>query len=234
MLTNFSMNSIKVFGSSHSVGHGLPDWSIDNMDKPSNYSWPAVLSKKIDVEVVNMAKCGNSLDEIFFEIESNINDISSNDLIIIQASAEIMWHTLYLYPSNEKIKVTGIDSVAHLSKKENQLFKEYNTRFCSDLYYSKNWIMKLYGLINLLEMNNKKYFLFLDKKPEFLSHSWKPSGFLYRDIERLFFKLINTRKLYNKFYTDYLLEIDKEYKMPCGHFNEKAHIVWADEIIKSF
>lgn len=57
------MSRLIVFGCSHTFGHGLPDCIRENGLSgyyPSQYSWPSVLAKKLNLELYNSAISGGS------------------------------------------------------------------------------------------------------------------------------------------------------------------------------
>jgi hypothetical protein len=54
---------ILVAGCSHVYGSGLPDCKIPGAG-PSEYAWPALLSKEFGCDVINLSKPGNSLGDI--------------------------------------------------------------------------------------------------------------------------------------------------------------------------
>lgn len=54
------------FGCENTIGKGLPDVYPNN--DPSQYAWPSVLSKKLNIECLNLAKSGNSNINILRQI----------------------------------------------------------------------------------------------------------------------------------------------------------------------
>ena len=75
------MSRIIVFGSSDTYGAGLSDIG-SRTDHPSEFAWPSLLSKKLNVEVVNNAIPGASNKEIMLSI-LNCSNLKSSDLVII-------------------------------------------------------------------------------------------------------------------------------------------------------
>ena len=72
------------FGCSHTYGHGLPDCIEDNNlpgSKPSNFAWPAILSKKLNLELINYSEPGSSNKRIWDTILKT--EIDSDDLVLI-------------------------------------------------------------------------------------------------------------------------------------------------------
>jgi hypothetical protein len=70
-----------VFGSSDTYGAGLSDIG-SKTDHPSEFAWPNLLSKKLNVEVVNNAIPGASNKQIMLSI-LNCSNLQSSDLVII-------------------------------------------------------------------------------------------------------------------------------------------------------
>lgn len=73
-------NRLITFGCSFTFGTGLPDCK-EGSATPSNQGWPAILSKKLNLDLVNVSASGASNFEILHNI---INfDFQSSDTVII-------------------------------------------------------------------------------------------------------------------------------------------------------
>lgn len=74
-----------VFGSSDTLGRGLPDCSdripVNGIVKPSVYSWPILLGNKLSINTENHATWGASNKEIMLSILSS--DIQKDDFVIV-------------------------------------------------------------------------------------------------------------------------------------------------------
>lgn len=83
------MSRLITFGCSFTYGQGLPDCKIGNnitkfASTPSDHSWPVILSKLLNVEVVNKGIPGASNLEILFHILSF--DFKQDDTVVIMWS----------------------------------------------------------------------------------------------------------------------------------------------------
>jgi len=73
------------FGCSYPFGHGLPDCiGNDNNSpgkNPSNYSFPALLAKHLEMENINLSKPGSSNKEISYRIQQF--EFNKDDIVIL-------------------------------------------------------------------------------------------------------------------------------------------------------
>ena len=76
---------IITFGCSYTYGHGLSDClekdKITQGSVPSKLAFPALLSKKLNCEYVNLGKSGNSNKEIWYDIMNF--DFQKDDIAVI-------------------------------------------------------------------------------------------------------------------------------------------------------
>jgi len=82
-------NRLLAFGCSLTYGHGLKDCYSGKKkdkpgDKPSLYSWPAILSKMLDRECVNLSEPGSSNKKICHKVLST--NFRSDDMVFINWS----------------------------------------------------------------------------------------------------------------------------------------------------
>lgn len=71
------------FGCSLTYGQGLEDCHRD-ISKPSNFAWPAVLGKMLDIEVINKGDPGASNKQIWKTVVET--EIQETDAVVIQWS----------------------------------------------------------------------------------------------------------------------------------------------------
>jgi hypothetical protein len=61
------MSRLVVFGCSSTYGQGLPDCTTGR-EKPSKYAWPSLLSRQLELELINKSQCGAPNKKILLEI----------------------------------------------------------------------------------------------------------------------------------------------------------------------
>lgn len=80
------MSKLIAFGCSLTYGAGLPDcWDkklLSATESPSNLAWPALLGNKLNLDVVNLSRCGNSNKHIWLSVLKYKN-FSKKDIVII-------------------------------------------------------------------------------------------------------------------------------------------------------
>ena len=79
------MNRIITFGCSFTYGHGLRDCINENLGPgkyPSMFSWPNLIAKKLNKEIVNMAHCGASNKQIAHLVDNF--QFHETDICLIQ------------------------------------------------------------------------------------------------------------------------------------------------------
>lgn len=85
--------NIVFFGDSITFGYGLPDCLVDPPEwninweniKPSKFGWASIISKKFNVNHINMSYPGSSNMQIHWAVR-NYKKFNLNDLIIVQWS----------------------------------------------------------------------------------------------------------------------------------------------------
>ena len=92
------MTRLVTFGCSYTYGQALPDCWINNSYKiakagpvPSKYAWPALLGKKLNLEVVNLSLPGSSNKKIWHKI---VNATLYPDDIVVVAWTHLSRHCL--------------------------------------------------------------------------------------------------------------------------------------------
>ena len=138
---------IIAFGCSYTYGHGLPDC----LDKdgypgvyPSNFAFPALLSKKLNCEYINLGKSGNSNKEIWHDILNF--QFRENDISIV---------TWTYYDRYCIIKPDKIQRINPWIKKERIFYMNYNNRndMILDFYNRLNHIQLYLDKIKITNLN---------------------------------------------------------------------------------
>ena len=101
------MNRLLAFGCSHTYGESLPDClttkSLDApMPPPSQFAWPNLLAKKLDMECVNLGSCGASNKQIHYNI---VNTNFEKDNVVF-----VLWthHSRSCFLQDEPIDEKGL------------------------------------------------------------------------------------------------------------------------------
>jgi len=140
------MNKLFTFGCSYTFGAGLRN--------PKKDCWPVVLSSYINYSSINMAKSGASNDYIVDSILKNLNQITSNDLVIVMMT----WPNrklIYDYDLNE-IKNIHPNSDTKTAK---NFYKHIHHEYLGILNFFQN-----YNAIQHLLRNKNFYITFTDIK----------------------------------------------------------------------
>lgn len=223
---------IIIFGTSHSVGHGLKDWSIDYMDRPSQFSWPSIVSKILDIEVINYSKAGSGIDLMYYDIlEYCIKEADQNDLVIVQLPGQMHRFNL-ITNEGELLKTYRIHGPGYFdgfNKTKSKYLQNFYMLTSND-HWARNWLGYKSAIVSILNSHKLKFFGYVCS--DFYG-SWWETEFKNKDLfDRL--ELLNSYgrdKWLDKSFSGWLDENYPETKMPCGHYDEKGHDVWAKEII---
>lgn len=149
---------IVAFGCSYTFGDALPDLGIYNVKKGmpcSIYSWPIVLAKKMDKEVINKGISGASNREICYEILNF--KFKKTDLVIIN------WSFIERSCIIQKNNISPIgfwkqDKFSRMYYKylfdhDNELFSLYNFTNYINLYLNYHQIHNIHALITAEYIN---------------------------------------------------------------------------------
>jgi len=223
---------IVIFGTSHSVGHGLADWTINDMDKPSQFSWPSIVSKILDIEVINHSKAGSGIDLMYYDIlEYCIKESKQDDLVIVQLPGQMHRFSL-ITDENEKLKTYRIHGPGYFdghNKNKNKLLQSFYM-LTGDDHWIRNWLGYKSAITSILTLHKINFFGYVCSDSY---GSWWETQFKDK-------KLYDQFELLNSFHKDKWLNesfsnwLDKKYpatKMVCGHYDDAGHAAWAKEII---
>jgi hypothetical protein len=146
------MGRLVAFGCSLTYGHGLPDCFVPPIhpgDKPSEYSWPFLLGKKLGLEVVNLGSPGSGNLEILYKLLQY--NFDKNDLCIVHWS---------FYERLDLVRLST-DHTYRIN------FENIDKEFLSEQGYIihtelRNFMVIHHAYLNLEKINIP--YLFIDKK----------------------------------------------------------------------
>lgn len=229
------INRIVVFGTSHSVGHGLEDWNINEMDKPSIYSWPSVVSSILNIPVVNYSKAGSGIDLMYYDILNYcMTEASENDLVIVQLPGQLQRFSL-ITTENDELKTYRIHGPGYFNG-YNTLKDKYLQSYymlTNDEHWSRNWLGYRSAISSILILHKLNFFGYVCS--DYYGIWWKTK---FKD-EKLFDQLellnsFNKEKWLSESFSNWLDKKYPETKMKCGHYDKFGHEAWAKEIIIPF
>lgn len=148
---NIGMKNLVVFGCSMTYGHGLADCFIPPVDpgpEPSKFAWPGWLSRKLQLNCVNLSKPGDSNLEILYKL-LNYNFSSDDSLVVI------MW----TYSNRDLVFKDGVDDYrlgVWIDSKEAKDWLKVHSNFDLEM---RSWIYKHHGWHFLKNKGIPFYFL---------------------------------------------------------------------------
>lgn len=137
------MPRLVTFGCSHTYGQGLPDCWIDNRagPVPSNYAWPTLLAKKLNLECVNLSSPGSGNFQILINLLKA--ELRPDDLVILAFSYFVRYD---FYVMTDKIQNGKM--VKFITPKINQNYNEFkemvlsqaDNQYWEEQNYWDNWL----------------------------------------------------------------------------------------------
>jgi hypothetical protein len=230
------MPKIIVFGTSHSVGHGLRDWSDTDMNKPSNYAWPSLVSAELGITVENRSICGNPIDEIYHNVLNYCitrTKENKDDVIIIQVSSItqrfVLLQELEGTPIVKRFNIYNPDCLEYQGGKAHKGLQLFYGKLTSDEHWTRLWLGYMAGIISLLESHKCKFCWFEDSKNNLFSNRWDDIS--VKQIPVLINHVSNNRYYVGQAFSTWLNNVAKETVTETGHHNEAGHEKWATEIM---
>jgi len=223
------------FGSSHTVGYGLSDVANSHYRTVSKFAYPNIVAQHFDCPCINYAKCSNSLEQMHLDILSYFAESRDDDIIIVQISTNPSWTTL-INPDNDVVFVTNPDTLNNKgSAYKKSLHGLYGTLTGAN-HWNRIWYLHFYSVISLLHYSNKKFIWFFDRYP---NEYFKFDETILSMPAPIAKQIINIRNScpdpsttqIKEIYADYLVNYCPEWMFKDGHFNESAHMIWANHIL---
>jgi lysophospholipase L1-like esterase len=226
---------IIAFGSSHTVGYGLSDVVNSHYKTVSKFAYPNIIAQHFDCPVVNYAKCSNPMEQMHLDILSYFAESRDDDFIIVQVSTNPSWTTL-INPDNDVVFITNPDS---LNKKGSDYKKSLHGLYgtlTSENHWNRIWYLHFYSIMNLLHYSNKKFIWFFDRFSSEYDRFNEVAMKLPPAICEQVFNIRNScpspeHTRVKEIYANYLGQNFNEWMFEDGHFNESAHMVWANHIL---
>ena len=223
---------IITFGSSHSVGYGLPDVvGNPDYDTPSQLAYSNIVAEHFNYEHLNLSKCGNSIEQIHADIMST--DIDNNDIVVLQISTNPNWFKL-ITPDNKPYNVMNPDSLDHKGKEYSKALHGLLGTLTGDNHCRRLWYIHFFSIMQLLD--NKKVVWFFDRYlKEYFEFDHMISTMpvdiqnQLKSIKTKSDKLVST--YVGEIYSNYLNENCPESVQDNGHYNEIGHRFWAENVL---
>lgn len=166
---------IVAFGCSYTYGQGLHDCFEIKTNKPgdlpSKFSWPSMLSNKMNINCANMSEPGSGNKEILHKLLNF--DLKNDDIVIIMWTFSERWCTLNEY-GIDRLRLNCVENI----NAYDVVFNEYDLNV--DLIYRANFA-KFYldsrHVKNYHLSVNKTYSKLIDKL------TWNNVDFLSIDVD---------------------------------------------------
>lgn len=230
------MKKIVVFGTSHSVGHGLKDWSETDMNKPSNYAWPALVSRELNVVVENRSRCGSPIDEIYHNVLNYCitrTKENKDDVIIIQVSSItqrfVLLQELEGNPVVKRFNIYNPDCLEYQGGKAHRGLQLFYGKLTSDEHWTRTWLGYMAGIIYILQSHKCKFCWFEDATTSLFSKRW--DNISAGQMPILIKHIEENSNYVGKAFSSWLNKVAKETATKTGHYNEEGHAKWATEIM---
>lgn len=230
------MSKIIVFGTSHSVGHGLQDWSEKDMHTPSQYAWPAIVSRELDIVVENRSRCGSPIDEIYHNVLNYCitrTDENKDDIVVIQVSSItqrfVLLQDLENTPQVKRFNIQRPDSLEYQGGKAHKGLQLFYGKLTSDEHWSRLWLGYMAGIIALLKSYNCKFCWFEDAKNNLFSKRWDDISAVQMPV--LMNHVSNNEHYIGLAFSTWLNNVANHTLTETGHYNADGHLKWATEIM---
>lgn len=226
---------IVAFGSSHSVGYKLNDVADKSYNTLSEFSYPKIVAKHFECECINLAKCGNSIAQIYTDVFSFMSESRDEDVIIIQIPLNTAWFKL-ITNKNESVNILGPNSLNDKGTRVKNALEELYATLTNDNHWNYNWLINFYSLITVLNFHQKKFVWFFDSYCD-----------LYSDFENTTLsmpatELAQIKKIklatpdpemnnIGKLFADFLNLDCPNSRTAHGHYNELGHEFWAETVL---
>ena len=207
------------FGSSHTVGYGLSDVINSHYRTVSKFAYPNIVAQHFDCPCINYAKCSNSLEQMHLDILSYFAESRDDDFLIIQISTNPAWTTL-ITSDNDVVYVTNPDSLNAKGNNYKKSLHELYGTLTSANHWNRIWYLHFYSIMSLLYYSNKKFIWFFDRYPD-----------EYFKFEKTISNMPLAQTQIEEIYAEYLGKYYADWMFEDGHFNESAHMVWANQIL---
>lgn len=223
------------FGSSHSVGYGLNDVKDKHHDTLSEYAFPSLVAKYFGCELVNYAKCGNSIDQMNMDVLAYLASAREDDFVILQVSTNPNWFKL-IATDNSIHNIVNPDSLNHKGLKYSAGLRSLMGALTGDNHWRRMWFIHFYSLANLLLKSNIKFVWFFDRYLieyiEFDDEIQKMPEPIKSQIQLLRQATGALEPFYlNQIYADYLNANCPDSIMENGHYNEIGHKFWTEKVL---
>jgi hypothetical protein len=222
---------IITFGSSHAVGYGLSDVKNEHYDTVSKFAFSNIVAEHFGCENINLARCGNSIEQIHADIMST--DFDENDIIILQVSTNPNWFKL-ITPDNQSYNVMNPDCLDFKGGQYKRALHGLLSTLTGDNHWRRLWHIHFYSIMHLLA--NRKVVWFFDRyMPEYFDFEKELSTMpvdisnQLKSIRKLCPNVTNT--FVGQVYAKYLNRNCPESVQDNGHYNEIGHRFWAENVL---
>lgn len=214
---------------SHLVVNGCSFVYGQGLETPEVEAWPALLAKKLNVPVVNLATKGSGCDGIYRRtIEYFYKNLSTNSkpfYIISWSAATRREEFLAINGRNPEFNDY---CVLHVLRPTNNLerelsyqFSSYETVKAAEKRKYNYWI----SILNLLQNHNVPYFM-----NDSIPSDFSMINYLKNEYGQIYDSCIHDKyKIHNH---EHLL--NGNYWLPCGHINKEGNQILAEYMYNEF
>jgi len=213
---------------SHVIVNGCSFTTCDGLETPEEHGWPALLAKKLNVPVVNLAESGSGCDgiyrrtlEYFYDnLHSYINPYSNPLYVIIWSGASRREEFFHVH---ERDGIIDDYHGVHVARPETALEHLLATQYASNTTLQaaekrkyNYWV----SIINLFEAHGISYRMndaipALNDMKLYLEHN----SSVYNACMKNPYKIMDYSDLFAN-----------GYRLPCGHINEEGNRIMAEYI----
>jgi len=228
---------IIAFGSSHTLGYGLGDVINGHYTVASKFAYPNIVAEHFDCPCINYAKCSNSMEQMHLDILSYFAESRDDDFIILQISTNPSWLTL-INADNEIAVITNPDSLDHKGTNYKKSLHGLYGILTNANHWNRVWYLHFYSIISLLYYSNKKFIWFFDR---FSDEYFDFENTIASMPDQIAKQLTNIRNScpspehtqVKEIFAEYLGKYYPDWELNDGHYNESAHMAWANQVLVS-
>jgi hypothetical protein len=226
---------IVAMGGSHAVGYGLHDVAEMPYDTVSKFAYPSIVADYFNCELLNLARCGNGMDQLYADVLNYLTQARDDDVIIIQITTNVHWFNL-ITADNKPIKIINPDCLDFKGPHYRSALHQLLVTLTNDAHWQRNWFYHFFGLIKLLQSSNTKFFWFFDRYfPEYFEFEKTLDKFPHEvadPLRRIKPTIGALEASYlGQVFADFLEQYCPGSQTADGHYNELAHRFWAERLL---
>lgn len=172
------MSRLVAFGCSHTFGYALPDTTTTSKN-PSNFSWPALLSKELGMELINKGLNGISNHRILYELLTT--DLQESDTVVIFWTA-----------TERGVVINNDGNMLNIGAWDSDIITKSYFIAHSDLDLASGTLLDIHHADLFCRKNGiiPKHFLLIDKDRHYIEaakkqHPWADTHFEYLNLIKI-------------------------------------------------